>query len=165
MEEIFKKVLGQKIKKIIYSEVNHHEGKFYFNGFDTFDHAINVQMKSGYWWNLGWKDQDYFEIGKGYFKQNIHLNHNEIIFWEATDRWSEVINSTITDFKITYIDDAKFIPSKIKINFENEKKITILITEELKTDRLIPYPFDYEFGGEIYVIHNEKLLNESKLKE
>ncbi len=152
------KIIGHSIERVIYSEVNHHEGKFDFEGFDTFDHAINVQMINGFCWNLGWKDEEYFELGEGHFERNQHLNANEVKSWDATARWNEYLDSKVSNFKVTYIDEAEFIPCKVKIGFENGRQLTVLIAEELNSDGSIPCPLDYEFGGEIYVFHDENLL-------
>ncbi|GAB5553467.1 MAG: hypothetical protein Sapg2KO_30580 [Saprospiraceae bacterium] len=83
MENINHKILGQKIKKVIYGEVNHPGGSFYFDGFDSFDHSIQIQMENNFWWNLGWRDEEYFEFGLGQFNQNQFLKPNEIKHWEC----------------------------------------------------------------------------------
>lgn len=162
MKGIVQNIIGQQIKKVLYSEVNHHNGNFYFDGFDTFDHAINIQMKNGYWWNLGWKNDEYFEFGDGLFEKNEHIVSTEIKSWEATTRWNKVLSFAITDFKVFYIDKANFIPSQIKIKFENGDKVNILISEELNHDQSTPFTIDYAFSGEIYVFHDENLLHRFK---
>lgn len=158
--DVSKKIVGQKIQKIIYSEVNNHKGEFYFDGFDTFDFAINIQMQNDFWWHLAWKDDDFFEFGKGLYQKNSHLSLDIIKSWEANNRWIDVLNSSIINFKISHIDKAKLIPSLIEISFENGKKIKILIAEELNADNSIPFGLKYDFSGRIYVIHNLDILKE-----
>ncbi|KAB1159995.1 hypothetical protein F7018_06690 [Tenacibaculum aiptasiae] len=158
MKEIKENIVGQKIVKVVYSEVNDHEGSFYFDGFDTFDHAINIQMENGYCWNLGWKNDEYFEFDEGFFKKNKYIKEEEIITWEATNRWIKVLNSKVSDFNAIYIDEAGLIIKRIIIDFENKEKVNILISSALNQTKTIPSPLDYEFGGEIYVIHEESLL-------
>ncbi|MEK6482597.1 hypothetical protein WJR50_34035 [Catalinimonas sp. 4WD22] len=162
MEEIKIKVIGHKIQKVVYSEVNDHDGKFYYDGFDILDHGINVQMENGYWWNLCWKDEEYFEFGEGRYDHNQYLNSDEIKSWEATERWNEVLSFIVTDFSINFIDEAEFIPAQVSIVFDNGRRITIMIAEALNLDESIPTPLEYEFGGKIYVFHNEDLLKEIK---
>ena len=157
--EIIDNILNKKITKVIYSEVNHHDGKFYFKGFDTFDFSINIQMENEYWWNLSWKNDDYFEFGEGFFNRNKHIEQSEIKSWEATERWKKVIDSKVTEFKIEYIDDAKLIIDRIIIEFEKGDIINILIAPEFNESERISYPLEYDFGGEIYVFHKKELLN------
>jgi hypothetical protein len=151
-------ILDRKITKVIYSEINHHNGKFYFNGFDTFDHSINIQMENEYWWNLSWKDDEYFEFGEGYFDGNKHIEQSEIKSWESTERWKKVLNSKVSEFKTEYIDDAELIINKIILEFENGEIVNILIAPELNENGMISHPLEYDFGGEIYVFYDEKLL-------
>jgi len=160
MNTIVDKIIGQKIKKVIYSEVNDHNGKFYYEGFDTFDHGINVQMQNGYWWNFCWKDDEVFELGEGLYEHNKFIDTFDVKSWDATDRWNEVVDYAITDFKVSYIDDEHFIPSQVELIFENGRKITLLIAEELNLDGTLPRHLGYDFGGELYVFHNEGLLHE-----
>lgn len=164
MNEIEKHIVGQRIEKVIYSEVNHQSGKFYFDGFDVFDHGLNVKMENGYWWNLCWKGEEYFEFGEGRHDHSNQFSTNEIKLFDATKRWNKVLNQVVEDFKIKFIDEAKFIPAQVEIKFESGKQIAILIAEELNLDESIPHPFEYEFGGEIYVFHDEGLLKEIRTK-
>ena len=162
MDNIGKKIIGRKIKEVIYSEVNHQNGKFYFNGFDVFDHGLNVQMDNGYWWNLCWREEEYFEFGEGKHDHTKQFAINEIKLFDATARWKNVLNQAVDDFQVSFIDDAEFIPARIEIKFENGQQITILIAEELNLDESIPYPLEYKFAGEIYVFHDRTLLKEIK---
>ena len=70
----------------------------------------------------------------------------------------EVLHQVVDDFRIKFIDDAEFIPAQVDIKFDNGKQIAILIAEELNLDESIPNPLEYEFGGEIYLFHDEELL-------
>lgn len=162
MKKLKSKIVGHKIKKVIYSEINNPKRAFYFDGFDTFDYAVNIQMKTGYWWNLSWKDQEYFEFGEGEYYHNQYLNPNKIKSWDSTQRWKNVLNKTVTNFSIKFIDDAQLIPAEIEIEFNNEKKVIILIAEELNKNGSIPLPLRYEFNGNIYVFHNQGILDKIK---
>lgn len=151
------KIIGQSIKTVLYSEVNNHNGPFYYNGFDTFDHAINIQMKNGFWWHLAWKNDEFFEFGPGYFEKNTHLNISEIKQWEATERWKNILGYSVTNFDIVYLDKTGHIPSRIKITFQKNKSISILIAPELNLDKSLP-ELSYNFSGHLYVFHNNSLL-------
>lgn len=151
-------IIGKKIKTVIYSEINHPNGRFYFQGFDTFDHNMNVEMEDGTWWNLSWQNDAYFELGIGLFERNNTLMDEKINAWDATNRWKNVLDSPISKFRVAYIDEAGHIPSKIEIEFQHKKIITIFIAEELNRSGSISYPIQYSFNGEIYVIHDECLL-------
>ena len=152
-------ILSRKITKVIYSEVNHHDGKFYFNGFDTFDYSINIQMDNQYWWNLSWKDDEYFEFGEGFYERNKHIDLSQIKSWESTERWRKVLNSKVSELKFEYVDDAELIIKRITLDFENGEIITILIAHELNDNGIISHPLEYDFAGEIYVFYKEKLMN------
>lgn len=162
MKNIKTDIIGKKIKSVFYSEINHTNGQFYFEGFDTFDHNLNVEMENGVWWNLSWKNEEYFEFGIDKYDYNDYLNNDKIKSWDATERWEAVLDSAIINFRIAFIDEAGSIPSTIEIEFQNKKKIKICIAEELNLDKSIPFPFEYNFGGEIYVFHDERLLNQVK---
>ena len=111
----FEKCCNIDSSMVTISEPYSKDGKFYFNGFDTFDHSINIQMENEYWWNLSWKDDEYFEFGEGYFDSNKHIEQSEIKSWESTERWKKVLNSKVSKFKTEYIDDAKLIINKITL--------------------------------------------------
>ncbi|MGH1338669.1 MAG: hypothetical protein ACRBFS_21325 [Aureispira sp.] len=76
-------------------------------------------MENGFWWNIGWKEQEYFEIGEGYFQPNQHLDENQVKSWNSTARWKESLTSKLTHFQVTYVDETEFIPWKIKIELES----------------------------------------------
>ncbi|MFK8060996.1 MAG: hypothetical protein AB8B78_13005 [Polaribacter sp.] len=158
MKEIVENIIGQKITKVIYTELNHPKGKFYFEDFDIFDTSINIQMQNGFWWHLSWKEDEFFELGIDKYLKNKWYKDSEIYTWDATERWKSILNEKIIDFKILYFDDAKLFVEKIILNFENNKSKGILILEELNLDESIPKPINFDLCGEIYVFHNEKLL-------
>ena len=162
MNSFEKKIIGHKVSKVIYSEVNDHNSEFYFDGFDSFDHSINIQMENGFWWNLGWKSQEYFELGQGHFTGNKHIPKNEIKSWDATGRWNKILNSKVSDVKLYYIDEANHIIHKIKIKFENKEVLNIIIAQDLENNGRISYPLEYDFGGVIYVFHKQELITEQK---
>jgi hypothetical protein len=151
-------IIDKKIKSVFYSEVNHPNGQFYFEGFDTFDHNLNVEMEDGTWWNLSWKNEEYFEVGTGKYEHSDYLANEKIKSWDAKERWKTVLDSIITNFRIAFIDKAGHIPSTIEIEFQSEKKIKICIAEELNLDGSIPTPLEYDFGGEIYVFNDQKFV-------
>ena len=153
--------IGNKIAEILYSELNHHDGIFYYEGFDTFDYSINIKMQNGYWWNLSWKDNQYFEIGGGKHMNNKFLKREEIKSWDATKRWESVIGKELIDLNFKFIDEAQFIPSEIEMVFEGGDQKNILIGEELNIDGSIPLPLDYKFNGNIYVFHDKNLHNDA----
>jgi hypothetical protein len=158
MKNNFENIIGEKIRKVVYSELNHPKGKFYFDGFDTFDTSINIQMQDDIWWHLSWKDDEFFEFGKGKYLKNQNYQDSEIKSWDATDRWKSILNKKIIDFKVQYFDDARIFIEKITINFEDKISKNILILEELSLEESIPKPTKFDLCGEIYVFHSEKLL-------
>jgi len=162
MDSFEKKIVGYSVNKIIYSEVNDHNAEFYFDGFDSFDHSINIQMENGFWWNLGWKNQEYFELGEGLFTGNDHIPKNEIKSWEATERWNRILSSKISDLKLYYIDESNLILNKIEIQFENKEVINIIIAQDIENNGVINYPLEYDFGGVIYVFHKKELITDQK---
>lgn len=151
--------IGDKIAEIVYGELNHHDGIFYHKGFDTFDYSINIKMQSGYWWNLSWKDNQYFEIGEGKYMNNKFLKLEEIKLWDATERWKSVIGKELIDLNFKFIDEAQFITSEVQIIFEQGEQKNILVGEELNIDGSIPSPLDYKFNGNIYVFHDRSLYD------
>lgn len=158
MEEVIENIIGQKITKVIYTELNHQNDNFHFDGFDTFDTSINVKMQSGFWWHLSWKDDEFFEFGKEEYLKNQNYNDSEIKSRNSTERWNSVLNKKVIDFKIKYFDEEKLFLERIDLFFENQERKSILILEELNSDKLIPKPLQFDLGGEIYVFHDLKLI-------
>tara|TARA_R110001606_G_C15055277_1_gene614074 strand:- start:82 stop:558 length:477 start_codon:yes stop_codon:yes gene_type:complete len=158
MKKDFENIIGEKIQKVIYTELNHPKGKFYFDDFDTFDTSINIQMQNNIWWHLSWKDDEFFEFGKGKYLKNKNYQDSEIKSWDATERWKSILNEKIIDFKVQYFDGSRIFIEKITINFENKISKNILILEELNLEESIPKSTKFDICGEIYVFHSDKLL-------
>ncbi|WP_408030203.1 hypothetical protein [Tenacibaculum xiamenense] len=114
-------------------------------------------MKNNFWWHLAWKDEEYFEFGEGHYPTNKHIASDKIKTCDATERWIHVLNLPIVDFKIMYIDSTGYIPSRIRIQFKNDKSITLLIAEELSLGETTPSNLDYKMSGILYVIYDDLL--------
>ncbi|WP_026777077.1 hypothetical protein [Polaribacter sp. Hel_I_88] len=115
-------------------------------------------MQNNIWWHLSWKDDEFFEFGKGKYLKNKNYQDSEIKSWDATERWKSILNEKIIAFKVQYFDDARIFIEKITINFENKIIKNILILEEFNLEESIPKSTKFDICGEIYVLHSEKLL-------
>jgi hypothetical protein len=162
MNDLAPSIIGFKIHQILYSEVNHHQGTFYYSGFHTFDHGINIQMESGYWWHWNWNEDEYFELAEGKYLKNNYIDEKQVKIWDATEEWTNYLGLTITDVQIEYIDDEQLIPSACILHFENQETISIMIGLELNTDGTFPVPFEIDFTGELYVIFDKTLQERAR---
>ncbi len=151
-------VINQQIEKVIYHEVNDLYGTFYLNGFDSFDYGIEVKMRSGYWWNLSWCEDEHFVLEEGRLKLIEHISPQQVKYCDATEKWDSVLNSTIHHFKVDFIDTQQTMVSRIEIQFEKDKSITLLIAAELGFQEEVPLPLEYPFGGKIIVCHDKNQL-------
>jgi len=158
MKRILSDISGKKIKAVYYSEVNCHDRKIFHDGFDSFDFGINLEMTDNSLWNLSWSDNEYFEVQKGKKTHNTYLPNKDVKTVDATERWRNIINLSIDKIDFSFIDEHELIPSGIKILFEDNKEINILIGEALNKNETIPTPLEFDLGGEIYVFHDQNLL-------
>jgi hypothetical protein len=155
MEAIKNSIIGKKIEKVEYSEVNNHDGPFYFENFDVIDFGINFTMDNGYKWHLNWKDSDNFGLDECAYYFPKHLDRAYLLLWDATARWDQFTKLKIVDFKSDYLDLELTIPQSIEIQFENGKTVTIRIAEEQNLDYSIPDPLAFSDSNDIYVFFSE----------
>jgi hypothetical protein len=159
MKTVKDSIIGHKISNIRYSEVNDKVGVFYFDGFHVFDHGINITMENGYQWHINWSDEEFFELGSGEFLVNKHLSSEIVKIWDATDQWRLLLDFPIKQVEFTYVDEHNLIFASCCLTFANDQKVVISIGPEMATDQNLPTPFEYDFGGEIYVFFDEKLIS------
>lgn len=151
-------IIGHRIEQVFYGEINNQDGKFYFNGFHTFDFGVNFKMSNGFWWYLGWSESDCFEIGKGEKLYPKGFDKNDVKVWEATAEWRRYLSLKIKNITIDYIEDTDYsLPSLIHLTFENNAKIKICVAEELNLDGSLPTPFKFSISGEVYVFFDINL--------
>ncbi len=161
LSKIKENCIGQRIKKVAYSEVNNPESDFYFRGFHAFDYGILITMENGYQWHISWKNDHFFGIEEGMYSYNQAFE-NTIKNWDATQEWESFLDQEIIDIKIQSEDPKRQIFSEGTISFVNGERITILIGEELNIDNTIPKPLKYQKNGEIYVFFDQHLLSKNK---
>ena len=144
-------IIGQKILKVTYFELNDSNPPFYFEGFDNFDLGLDIELSNGFSFHIGWTENDRHEIGTGKYIPIERLNPHASL--DATVRWSSIINLVIRDIEVIYVSKEWSIPAQCTISFENDDKITIILGGELNLDGSLPLPLKYENMIEIYVFH------------
>ena len=109
--------LHKKIKKVSYSEINEHQRKFFYDGFDSCDHGIHLQFDDHSWWHFCWKEEENFQLGSGRHDHKSQFSEDEITFKDATERWRGYLDSPIIEFDIVCVDEEEKFPAKVNIKF------------------------------------------------
>jgi hypothetical protein len=152
---IKEQILGQKIIRVDYYEINRNEHSFFYADFDNFDLGINLEFSNGFNWHIAWQGNDRPELGIG--KYIVEDHYKGFISVDATDRWTPFLDLCINDFKLEYVCEELNIPAMCSIHFSNSKKVTIVLGEELNLDDSLPLPLKYDEGPEIYVFFCQEL--------
>lgn len=156
-DSIRHQIIGQKIVKVTYFELNDLDHAVYFDTFDNFDLGIEIAFSNGFHWHIGWTDNDYHEAGEGnYIPTDRLYPHKQI---DATNRWTNYLNSTISNFEVIFVTEQWNIPAKCTIQFNHSESISIILGEELNSDESLPQPLEFVEANEIYVLfpHSNEL--------
>ena len=154
-QRILHPFIGQKIVQVTYFELNDPEQAFFFDGFDNFDLAIEIEFSNGFYWHIAWKENDRPEVGIGKYIPAVDVVGYKSL--DATEKWSVYLGSPIEDFEIIYVNEEWKVPAQCTIQFANSESVSIIPGEELHLDGSLPLPLRYSDLGEMYVFHGKDL--------
>lgn len=162
MEELKNQLLGQRIKKVSYFELNYQAQPFFYPEFDNFDLAIAIELGNGFHWYIGWKDNDRPEVGIG--KYTPERYYESFIEVDATERWAATNECKIIDFEIEMVNSEWRIPARCTFHFDNLNSVSIFLAEELNIDGSLPLPLMYADVSQFYVFFGSELPPSVKVK-
>lgn len=152
-------IIGARISEVRYSELNDPDGQWSFDGFDTIDCGVQLLMSNGTWWNFRWTDDEIFELFEG-LDQPTSLGTGNVKTWNVSDRWRQHREHPVRDLEISYVDKDAGLVDRCTIVFDNDQRVTLLVTEELNPGDKRPTSLEYDMGGHLYVFHDQRLLRE-----
>lgn len=152
-------IIGSRIAEVRYSELNDPEGQWEFDGFDTVDCGIHIRMDNDTWWNFRWTDDEVFELDEG-MNQPMQLGIGAVKTWDVTDRWKRYRDQPVRDLEISYVDEEAGLVDRCTIVFDDDKRVTLLVAEELTPGEAQPASVEYDMGGHLYVFNSPRLLRD-----
>lgn len=151
-------IIGARITRVRYSEVNDPQGPAHFDGFDTVDAGIHLLMDNGYAWNFRWTDNEFFEMDEGLYERPEFLEQDRVTVRDASDRWAPYLPHRVSALELTHLDEEAGIVERCTLVFDNGARVTFLVAEEMGPGDTLPNSLAYDLGGHLYVFHDERLL-------
>lgn len=147
-------LVGKRIRKVTYYEVNRRSHPMFFKTFDNFDLGINIEFSDGTNWSIGWKDHNYPEAEAEKYLPREH--YDSFLERNATHQWNKVIGSAIVSAEIQWVAEHRRILGRCNFRFKNRESVAIIMGSEPNLDGSLPLPLRYQEGSDFYVFHTKE---------
>lgn len=148
-------IVGFKIQKVEYYIINDIDSSPFFEDFDHFDLGINIQFTNGSHFHIGYKNNDRPELA--FYKYDPQKYYSGFRTIDATQRWQNILDCSISDLNVLYVNEDWRLPAKCVFKFENRVSYTLVLGEEINVDNSIPNPLYFVDGAYFYLFLNENI--------
>ena len=148
-------IIGLKIQKVEYYTINDIDSSPFFEDFDHFDLGINIEFTNGSHFHIGYKNNDRPELAFDKYEPKKYYSDFRTI--DATHRWQNILDCSISDLDILYAYEKWNLPTKCVFKFKNQISYTLILGEEINLDSSIPNPLYFVDGAYFYLFLNENI--------
>lgn len=148
-------IIGFKIQKVEYYTINDIDSSPFFENFDHFDLGINIEFTNGSHFHIGYKNNDRPELAFDKYEPQKYYSDFRTI--DATHRWQNILDFSISDLDILYAHEEWNLPVKCVFKFKNQISYTLILGEEINLDSSIPNPLYFVDGAYFYLFLNENI--------
>jgi hypothetical protein len=141
-DQIARSLVGETIEAVIYTEVAYEEGGPAWNEesphFDSLDHGLDLHLGSGHICSVTW-GSEFANHGLSFSSTPLE-SWDRCASWPATQRWSHLVSTRITDVRLywTYWENQdtgkrRYFPQDLEIQFENGNSVTLSAFESRRS--------------------------------